>query len=92
MNDESTPELIVFCIHFRDMAKEDCPYYHATADVLAAIAADWQRMRPAIPLTPLANAIQRDPSPQVYQVFTHRGTVLEQTPLMFRLEDVLYIG
>lgn len=83
MND-TTPDLVRFSIQFR--SREIPATYQATPDVLAAIAADWQRQ---CPRTPLAAAIERDPGPQVYQVFDLGGV---QRPLMFRLDDVLYIG
>lgn len=85
MNETSTPDLIPITIRFRGMVWRECPTYRVTPDTLAAISADWQRTHPA---TPLAAAIQRDPNPQVYQVFSHEGN---QRALMFRIEDVLCI-
>lgn len=84
MNDTPTPDLVPFQIVFR--STEERPTYQATADVLAAISADWQRQRPS---TPLAAAVQRDPAMQVYQVYAMNG---RPRVLMFRLDDVLYIG
>lgn len=89
MNEEPTPDRYPIKIYFRGMAPEDCPSYLVTADTLAAISADWQRSRP---VTPLATAIQRDTSPQVYEVYPWGMRDQRPRPLMFRLEDVLFIG
>lgn len=93
MNETSEPKLIRMHVHFRGIPADESPTYWVTPDTLTAISADWQRSRRAALPTALATAIQRDPSPQVYQVFTDDDPKYQQQrALMFHLEDVLYIG
>lgn len=84
-NEEPEPKRYPMKIYFRGMLPEHCPSYSVSAETLAAISADWMRSRAA---TPLAAAIERDPNFQVYQVWQYN----QQRPLMFRFEDVLFIG